>query len=484
MSSWNIKLNNLRVFYYITFLLLFFQTFVIYFAKGTYANIPIYAFCIYAIGILLLLNLKKSMLYVSKLLKLPTVRTQVLFVVISLLVSLLHIFMGHYTSVFFYYLFCFIKFYTYFIGIYFFILIAPLFKVKTRSLIRLFYYGILIIYIVAVIQYLSYILNITFIQNIINFITNERQTLYQFFGSYETYQKNLRVFSLFREPSVASEFIFITMPFIINLSKLHVKLFKHKILDKTIKILMPVLMFAVLFLAKSPIFIILCLIEFFILIAKKYFNFIKQHLVSLLVIFLALISIMIYFFLTPENIEALVPEFVLKRIKVTIDCFGNYDLLAWKEASLATRIYSYMNQFLIFMHFPLIGAGLYNSEAYVATHIINNPLPMTEENMYQTFINAGFTGINRCLAYELLSDLGIIGAICYINFVARHIITAKRLLKIIDPKEYYFLYSVWQSLILISIISFYNLSFKNLPLIWIIFAFVSLYLYGTKYRIR
>ncbi|MCR4881801.1 MAG: hypothetical protein K6A44_07615 [bacterium] len=292
----------------------------------------------------------------------------------------------------------------------------------------------------------------------------------------------MRVFSIFGEPSSVGRFVFITLPFVVNIDRIKEKIFSNIYIDKLIKYtILPITILAIIF-TKSPIYLILCFTELFILELIKYRKAIKKHILVaaplLLITGIVLSAIM-------AIMSATMSDSFLTRITSVTSNFGSMDGLVTEEASLATRIIAYYWQFLAFTQNIFFGCGLNNVETYlnvINVHTLTN-MPMTPENVKNVYIIQEIIGVNRSLFWSSLAEFGIVGTSLYFIFFFKNMSVVKKLKKVINTEmNYYTLESISKSLIMIFIIGFYNMNMANEPTMWLIYGLILAYVYLAKYK--
>ena len=473
-----LRIKYLQILYYISLMLTFFTTFVIIIIPGTHANFYVCLLAWLLLYVACFFSNKKHFLDFTKLVfcQIP-VKYWLIYLSYILVSTFLHILLGHYKIYPSYYIVRFKDFFIASILIYFLPILSIYLRINIIKILRFFVCMLLFVYIFGLIEYIASLYNVNLVLHIINFFTNARQSMY--FDILDTIVKN-RVHSLFSEPSALAQFIFIIMPLPINLFFSKYKLFENALTNLIVKKTLMPLTLILLLLTKSPIYLILCFIEFFILVVIVKFQYIKKHIIQVSCTTFILLTLLIFVSSSLLN-DILINNTIFSRIQITLDCLGDFKKFSQLEISLATRIVSYVNQIKVFLENFLFGVGMYNAECYLNNKFLNSPLPLTIENYYAYYRNNLLVDLNRSLVYSTLSELGMIGFIIYNFFVIKNMIILRKIKKYYVAIEKCFVHSFYQIILMIIIISFYNLNIET-PIIWIIFGFVLVFLFMLKSR--
>ena len=455
-----------------------FKMFGIYIIPGTGAFIlifllfivPLYLYCFF-------FNFKNFTNYLYRVFTLPYFKYYFIFLGFVLLTTIVHMLLGFYHPPFGRYIIHMKDFFTPAVIVIFMPILGLFLKVKMKSIIKMLYFIIYFVSLVAVIQYLSFILNLSFINVIIGFFTNLRAYVY----NSDTGQEAMRVFSIFGEASTVGQFVFITLPFAVNIDRIKEKIFANKYIDKIIKLtILPFSLLAVIF-TKSPIYLILCFGALFVLEVIKYRKLIKKHLLialpSLIILGVTFVGIM-------AVVSGSMADTFLTRISTTVANMGSMEGLVTEEASLATRIIAYYWQFLAFTQNIFFGCGLNNVETFlnvINVHTMTN-MPMTPENIKMVYIVQEVIGVNRSLVWSFLAEFGLVGTGLYFIFFFKNLSVAKKLKNIFTSEtDYHTLENISQSFIMIFIIGFYNLNANNTT-VWWLYGIILAYVYIAKYK--
>lgn len=313
-----------------------------------------------------------------------------------------------------------------------------------------------ILCIAGIIQYLSVIFDITFINNIVKFLTNIRFLLNDSHQLSDT-----RLSGLFEEPGYFGAFLFLNFPIIYNFCLSKYKIFDNNYLNIIIKKSLILLFWVSLILTKSPIWLIFCLILTSIYFLKTIVKFILKHKVKF-VIAMVLIGVFTFMFFTHLNVS----ETYLNRIYLTVKVLGNWDLFVIIEPSLATRILSYFYTFKVFLSNFLLGVGLGNTKYYTINQIFNTPIPITLE-LQKYITNTIFSGSNRlglngAFFFDVLADSGIIGFIVFYYFLFKSYIWNNKIKMKYTGINYLLLDGLSKSVLAFILISFYDVNYMTL----------------------
>lgn len=471
---------NLSYIYIISFILTFFPMFVLYIKKGTNGNIYISLLLLVILYLLFIVykpNYFKK--FLTKFLSIPTTKYYLTFLGFVILSLTIHIILGHYGASIAFYAVRIYKFFVATILVYLLPLLGLMIGIKFKNILKLFILIIWFICFVSIIQYLSFLLEIKFLIYIFDFFTNARTALYL---NSLSVQEGLRAYAFFSEPSALGQFIFLIMPFAIIIPKTKELITQNKLIDWIIKkTFIPFMLLAVIF-TKSPIFLVLCLIEFPILLFINNWGKIKKYLfpiITFIVCFLLFSSLILILY--KNQLE----QTYIFRIFKTIYSFGDYNKLVLLEPSLATRIFSYSIQLVAFLKVPIFGCGLNNAEFFVNPFYLSEaPLPLTPENFYLGYLhNSNLCSLNRSIVYTSLAEFGLVGFSIYLFFIIKNIKFLTNIKNYFIDFEYNFLIALIQTFITTFIISFYNLSIDN-AIVWLIYGFAIIFIIFYRHNAK
>lgn len=325
------------------------------------------------------------------------------------------------------------------------IIIVPNFF-NLKFIIKIFFIAYIIIFILGILEFVSAVANLTFVTNMIHFLSNiqpeDRMIISGESGL-------LRIRSLFDEPGSLGQFIAINMPIIYSFVRERIQIFENKRINLLIHQFIIPLMLINLILTQSPIYILISMIVTLLFFIKNIKNFlIKQKLI----IFLAIVIIFISIFLLHNLID--VEKTPLYRIIRVISVFNNFSIenLIIADYSLATRIINYINQFIIFIHHPILGIGFGNNEHILFQQLKNSPVPLTQE-IYIKMATTNRVLINTNVMYLLLHQTGIVGYLLYVIFILKTLKIFKLAKKYFSAVEKIFIDAMSKTIVCMLILS-------------------------------
>ena len=471
-----LKLNLSKILYFIGFICVFLPEFCIFFIPSSGANI--YTGFVFWSLIALLCFLYKPIKTI-KVLKIVSNtkigKTYLIFITYIILLMLFHIIQGHYTASFSYYIVRLKNDVILSVLIYFLPMMSIVLNIKLKSLIKLFYIIVYSMFIIGITQFISYLLNLDFVINILDFFTNMRE--YTHYYLLDNPKNDLRVYAFFGEPAAFAKFIYITMPIIFCFIKSSCKLFKNNAINLLFKKTFMPLIFINLILTKSPIYFIFCTIEFLILNIYYYRNFIKKYFTFLFVSLITVTFTTIKLYFTFYNI---ITKSYLMRIVNTVQNMDSLQSIVYADFSLGTRIINYIIQIKAFSENVITGVGFCNIEAYLHFRFNKYDVPYTPENIFNYYNSPKLFAVGQNLTYTYLAELGIIGFIIFVIFIYRNYVSLAKLKTFFPQNINVFIQGLMQTIIAISALSFYNLERYN-TVLWLILGFIPLIVY--KYLI-
>lgn len=464
-----LKLKHLQFIYYIGFILCFFTTFVIYFIKNTNFNIPVGAVIWIGLPVLLLYEKTTSLLlFYKNLFKYPIAKTYIIMILYVSVSIIVHACLGQYTAPSTFYATKFLRAFCISVGLYFFVPLGVYLKINIKNLTKLFYLCIFLIFIIAIIEYFVKNFNIVPIYKILDFLSNQRYSMYGYM--HDGLGDTLRCRALFAEPSELGQFIFITMPFVINFKYIKEPIIKNNIIRFITKKSILFIMIIALIMTESPIYFILCLIELLILHLITY----RKYLGVILFFSFIVLSVGAIILNSDTNIS----DTFLNRIIITKDCLGSFDNLVVYEPSLASRISSYATQLVIFKQHFVFGVGFWNVCGYLGNKLLAiSPLPLTQELIMGYFRKSDVVGVNFSLIYTSMAEFGLVGIFFYIIYFYRNLKFLNIIKNKLKNQDYYFILSLLQSCIMVVILGFYNLTIGSMfiPIIFSLVLFTNIY---------
>ncbi len=295
--------------------------------------------------------------------------------------------------------------------------------INYKTVIKFFYTAFWVYLILGILSYLGMLFKIEFINCVFDFLSNARKINFEKTLKYSLMiTSNYTSFGLPRldclavEPSAHACFIYLYLPLIYKLTNLKIRMYNSLKMEIVIKKTMIALVWINIILTQSPIYLILSLIITLLTFIKQIFKYIKKYFVIIILIIFLLIALFIHVL---SNIT--LSNTYLSRIANTFVSIGSIDTFIYLEPSLATRIISFYNQFLLFLKYPFTGVGLGNVGYKMIEQYINSPLPLTGEMI--TKLQLALTGkskllINQGLIYYFLAENGIVlgGMFLYFHF--------------------------------------------------------------------
>ena len=461
-----------KILFYISLVFCFLQNFVIFIVPGTNAYIPVGLLFWVPLYICCLFNYKKFL----RLLKINVYKHFLIFIGFVIITSIIHFVMLRYIASASTY---FLRWYKLFIALFLVYLIpfTSIFcKIPQKIVIKIFIICFYVIFILGIINYIGILFNINPIIYIFKILSNCT------FGKRGDVLaigllKELRVQSIFYEPSSLGQFIFIVMPIIFKISTSKYKIVNNNFINYIIKYSFIPLMYLNLIFTKSPIYLALCLIETFVLLIILNIKHIKRKLPTILftALFIVLIGLLICC-----NFEIDFEQVYIGRILKVINNLSSFENLVNAEPSLATRLVAYIQQMRVFLHNPMFGCGQYNLEADLNSYFLSFKLPMTPENYVGYYNRPDLAGVNRSLIWSLLAETGIVGTILYFIFVYLNVKYLTKIKKYFYGIEKDFLTGLYFSIITITIISFYNLVLEAY-VVWLLYGLNLLYIYKINF---
>lgn len=277
---------------------------------------------------------------------------------------------------------------------------------------KYYYLYIFMLLIVGSIDFIFLHSGIGFLENFFDtFIVNSRQL------AYGDFIHIARTKSVFVEPSFFANFICFNLPLIYEFSKNKYKIFRSSFSDIILKKSMIFLSWFMIIVTLSPIFLIFAVlftIIYFLIMSKR-----TSKLIFLL--FFGIMFITVAIMLSNINIQGT----YLERIQKTLASIHDFRVFIYAESSLATRIISMCNQFIIALQHPILGVGYGNIEPFLLKQLESSPLPLTQQLI--TSIGAG-RGANKFLFWTTLCETGLIGITLLYAYFIKTIYKAKMLL--------------------------------------------------------
>lgn len=287
--------------------------------------------------------------------------------------------------------------------------------IRQNSITNICKYYYLYVFIMLIIGSIDFILlhsGIWFLENFFDtFIVNTRRL------AYGEIIHIARTKSVFTEPSYFANFICFNLPLIYEFSKNKYKIFRSSFLDIILKKSMFILAWWMIIATLSPIFLI-----FAVLFTIIYF-FITSKRTSKLIFLLSFGIMFIVAAIILSNIN--IQGTYLERISKTLASIHDIRVFIYAETSLATRIISICNQFIIALQHPILGIGYGNIERFLLKQLESSPLPLTPQLI--SSVGTG-SGANKFLFWTTLCETGFIGVTLLYAYFIKTIHRAKILL--------------------------------------------------------
>ena len=345
------------------------------------------------------------------------------------------------------------------IGYYFFYSIYPVIIVNNnfseKEVFKFIIASIWVILIWGIIEFIGELYNITPIIFLESIISNKLSLIT---GTPSSIL--LRIKSVFTEPGFYAYFLNINLIFIYNISKTKYQIFKNKILNKLLKTTIIPLTLINILLTFSPINIIFMLVIIFIYLVKAY----KQKVL----VILPIIFVIAFQILQLDIVQESRPY---KRIQSTIVSFTNLEKFANDEASLYTRICSYVNLMYIWKQYPILGVGSGLSKNYTMEQFKNLPIPLSREIIFK--MNNSYKGCNLAILYSTLAENGIIGFILLYAYFIKTILSLCKIKQYFTGFEYVLINSLIPTLIITVILTCYESFLINSPYTFLVFILAN-----------
>lgn len=297
----------------------------------------------------------------------------------------------------------------------------PIIFIRTESamlkFIDLYYKMLFVIFILGFVEFVGVKYNISFIQTLIHFLSNIRDEANSVI--IEANSNMARIRSVFMEPGALAKFIVINFPLIYKLLDPNFYQGKNSVFKNFYKKSIVVMSWICLFLAQSPIYLLMGGI-----VTILYFG--KSILKKLKVLFLFLILIIFFIAILLMGDFDFSKTFLIRIIKVyEILTNFSFDAFILLEPSLAARVINYINEFHVFLKHPIMGIGFGNAGTILIEQFINSPVPLTIELIQK--INTNSRTFTSNTFYLLLFQTGIVGAVLYYIFAIKSLLILNKI---------------------------------------------------------
>lgn len=344
-------------------------------------------------------------------------------------------------------------------------------KCKIKTIVKFYYLLILFILLFGVIDFvLSYFNNDLLLNTFVNnrSLRDSSECKALFLGL-------PRIQSLFDEPSYLARFICVNLLFIYEFKTLNIKLTPFKYFNILIKKFYIPLTWAILIGTMSPIYLIIAIIETgAYLLIKNCRNFAIFFRSILLIVFWGVCSLYILL-----NVD-LTGTF-LYRIQATLNGLSSFEKFVAAEPSLANRIITYINTFIVFLQHPVFGVGFGNAVIFVYKQIFSSPVPLTD-GLIGELSNPNPTGMNFAIFWNVLCETGLIGCILFYYFFIQALYSLNKFSKkCLSPITKKYLNIFIYIIVIFSLLSFYDSSLTDCY-IWAVLGFIGAFIYNRKRR--
>jgi hypothetical protein len=342
-------------------------------------------------------------------------------------------------------------------------------KKDITFLIKYVFWIIFAIYLYGVIDFFSYFFHIIPLENILKFFMNERSN-----EKVILLGKIPRIQAGFSEAAYYAYFVLLSLPLTYYFSKTKIKLFKKPMLNLVLKKSILPLAWVTLIFSQSPIYVVFAILVHIVYSLVCWKIPIKKKL--LYIFWGSSIFLSSFYIFLHINFNGLFLERV-QNVLVNLTSFQN---LIYVEPSLATRLCSYINLFIIFLHHPIFGCGTGNLLQTLAVQFHNSPVPITYEIYIKVIANRGeSTFINNSLFFSTLAEQGISGFYFYFIAFIFLIKQSYRYEKFYTIYQKLFIVHMRYVLIIFLATSIYE-SFQYVQFIWLVAPFLVGIFYQTK----
>lgn len=248
-----------------------------------------------------------------------------------------------------------------------------------KRFVKIFISLFWIMLIMGFIAYIGQYFEIELINNIFDFLANARIIRYEKLGRISDATNYVafglpRLDNLFEEPSFYARFLFLFLPMVYSFGLTKITIYKNNILNFVIKRTLIPFTWLNIILTLSPIFLLFNVIITLIYFSNELIFLIKKH-------FIFIISLIIVLFIFLFKID--LSETYLSRILNVLLHVRSFDDFILIEPSLATRICTYVNSFILFLKHPITGVGLGNIQQAIVEQFYNSPINLPPEIIYK-----------------------------------------------------------------------------------------------------
>lgn len=279
--------------------------------------------------------------------------------------------------------------------------------ISTKTLIKVLTLALMIILFFAMIEIITFLNHIPGLENFIALSAGRTPAdILQY--KYEGFP---RIQSFFNEPSHFAWFLTCNIPIVLTIARSKFKIFTNLLFNKFVKITILPLWLTSLIYTQSAIFLIFSCIIFYIYYVQMLRVSKKMFLLQILMAFTILLGFI--FIITTIDIS----DTYLRRIVSTLQSFGNFQIFAIVEPSLATRIIHWVNMFIISIHHPIFGISCGNLENYFPMQLMHSPLPYTKEVLIADILTNQPRAVLPSIFFRTLADNGFVGSMIFYTFL-------------------------------------------------------------------
>lgn len=345
---------------------------------------------------------------------------------------------------------------------------------------------ILLFWIMLILGFVAYIgqyFQIEFVNNIFDFFANARLIKFEKLGRAGVTSNYVafglpRLDNLFEEPSFYARFLFLFLPMVYSFGLTKVKIYKNEIINLIIKKTLIPFTWINIVLTLSPMFLILSFLITLIYFAKEIFLLIKKYWIIITCVIFMVIMILFKVDLSETYLSRIVN--VLSQVR----SFEDFILI---EPSLATRICTYINSFILFLKHPFTGIGLGSIQEAIVRQFYNSPIALTPEIInkidFITKTNTRYS-VNTNFIVDLISTNGIFIFSIFIYFYSRLLVKIRKIfvcMKNEDSFDYILSKTLYYLLISLIIKSCYDSCLVDMDMHFI-FSLAILFIFYKKQK--
>lgn len=348
---------------------------------------------------------------------------------------------------------------------------------KTFKILYIFVWGIMLW---GIFNFIAFYFDIEIFKSIFNFFVNKRLFIRDLSELEVMVDGIPRIQSIFEEPCHLAAFLGAFLPFIYKTSFSNLKITANKMLNKILKILMPLIAWGLIIGTFSPIYLILNIIITFIYVLIENGVKIKFSIqtICLLIFVLTLIYSIYCYFISID-----ITNNVLLRIQTVLKTFSDINLLIIAEQSLGRRLIDIINEFILFLNNPFLGVGPSNLGTSLFKQIQNSPVILTPEVELAMLKGKDTYLSTPNIFFNYLPESGLIGIVLLYAFFISVFKSINRILRYTQNNIYNFAYSLKYFVLIYIIFSFYD-SQLWFPYGLVVFGIALGFVYNIKKELR